>query len=150
MRRKEKEIQAPREIAAVLEEADVLRIAFCDGDQPYIVPVSFGFEEGTIWFHSGFEGRKMDLLRKNQKCCFETETGVSLVNRGEPCNWGMHYRSVIGEGIAEIVENPDKKRHGLSLIVRHYGGDPSGIPEKAIEKVAVVRISITNLTGKSG
>jgi len=150
MRRSEKEIRDPEQLAAILQAAEVIRVAFCDGDLPYIVPLSFGYEPGRLYFHSAPEGRKMELLEKNPRCCFETEVGVELVNSGEPCVWGMRYQSVIGEGTARVVTDPREKRRGLALIVRHYSGDPDAIPESALAAVAVVRIDIAAMTGRAG
>ncbi|MEN6611748.1 MAG: pyridoxamine 5'-phosphate oxidase family protein [Methanoregulaceae archaeon] len=150
MRRREKEIRDTAQVEAVLQAAEVLRVAFCDEGQPYLVPVSFGYEPGRLYFHSACEGRKMDILKKNPRCCFETEIGVEAIRTGKPCRWGMRYQSVIGEGTAHIVSDPAEKRRGLALIVRHYSGDPAGIPDAALETVAVVRIAIARMTGKTG
>jgi nitroimidazol reductase NimA-like FMN-containing flavoprotein (pyridoxamine 5'-phosphate oxidase superfamily) len=60
----------------------------------------------------------------------------------------MRYRSVIGYGTARILEDAGEIRHGLACIVAHYGGAPDRIPDKAHEMVAVIRIDITEMTGK--
>ncbi len=71
MRKKEREITDIREIEQVIAGADICRIGFVDGDEPYIVPVSFGYEDNAIYFHSALEGRKVNLIKKNSKVCFE-------------------------------------------------------------------------------
>jgi len=150
MRRSEKEIRDPEQIEAILQAAEVCRVAFSDGEQPYIVPLCFGYETGKLYFHSAPEGRKMEILRKNPRCCFEIEVGVEAVRAELPCSWWMRYQSVIGEGVATPLTDAGEKLHGLGVIVRHYSGDPDAIPEAALGKVAVVRIDIIRMTGKNG
>ena len=125
-------------------------MAFSDEGQPYIVPLCFGYEPGRLYFHSAPEGRKIEILKRNPRCCFEVELGVEAVRAGLPCTWWMRYQSVIGEGVATLIADPREKRHGLGVIVRHYSGDPDRIPDAAPGKVAVVRIDITKMTGKNG
>ena len=56
MRRSDREIKDFDEILKVLEKCDVCRLAFNDGDYPYIVPMSFALEydgsEASLYFHS--------------------------------------------------------------------------------------------------
>ncbi len=58
MRRDDREITDLLEIESILYHAIVCRIGLTDGNEPYVVPVSFGYEEGTIYFHSAPEGKK--------------------------------------------------------------------------------------------
>ena len=48
MRRKDREITDINEIKFLLKTMDTIRIGFNDQPYPYIVPVSYGFEEKTI------------------------------------------------------------------------------------------------------
>jgi nitroimidazol reductase NimA-like FMN-containing flavoprotein (pyridoxamine 5'-phosphate oxidase superfamily) len=46
-------------------------------DYPYIVPLSFGFEESDgvvcIYFHGAKEGFKQELIAKNNRVCIEAD-----------------------------------------------------------------------------
>lgn len=104
MRRQDKEIKDREAIEAVIRRARVCRIAMCDGDVPYVVPMSFGYRDGCVWLHCAAEGRKIDILRVNDRVCFEVDLDHAT-NRGEEsCGWNLRYRSVIGFGRARIVE----------------------------------------------
>ncbi|MDY0040262.1 MAG: pyridoxamine 5'-phosphate oxidase family protein, partial [Desulforhabdus sp.] len=105
MRRKDKQIDDPTELEAVIRNAIVCRIGFSGNDVPYIVPVNFGYRENRLYFHSAPEGRKIDILRQNNQVCFEMETDVEVVRADSPCNWSTKYRSVIGHGKATFVED---------------------------------------------
>ena len=109
MRRADKEIKDRSEIEAVLREAKVCRIAMCRGDEPYVVPVVFGYEEGAIYFHSATEGKKLDMLKANPRVCFEVDVDVEVVVGKVPCASGVKYRSVIGWGRAEFIEDEEEK-----------------------------------------
>jgi nitroimidazol reductase NimA-like FMN-containing flavoprotein (pyridoxamine 5'-phosphate oxidase superfamily) len=148
MRRSDRGITDRREIEAILQEATVCRVGITDGNGPYIVPLSFGYDNGALWIHSANEGRKIDMLRKDPRCCFEVDICDRLVRGDSPCSWGMRYRSVIGYGRAVFVDNREEKRCGLNFIMQHYGGGTHEFSENDLRTVTVIRIDIESMTGK--
>ena len=166
MRRKDREITDRAEIEAILNEARVCRIGLADGGEPYIVPLCFGYEEGAVYLHSApeaskilsgyspveslaeFDGKKITMIRKNPRCCIEVDCCDQVIMGDKPCSWGMRYRSVIGYGRAEILNNAEEKRHGLTCIMRHYGGGTHEFSEQDLGSVTVIRITIESMTGK--
>lgn len=58
MRRKDREITDRAEIESILNEAMVCRIGLADGGDPYVVPLSFGYEDGSVSIHSAPEASK--------------------------------------------------------------------------------------------
>jgi uncharacterized protein len=148
MRRKDREITDPAEIGEIIREAQVCRIALTDGCGPYIVPMSFGYEDGTIYLHSATEGKKITMIRSNPRCCFEVDQCDGIVKGKIACSWGMRYRSVIGFGRATILSDPGEKKHGLNCIMRQYQGDTHEFSDEDIRNVAVIRIAIESMTGK--
>jgi nitroimidazol reductase NimA-like FMN-containing flavoprotein (pyridoxamine 5'-phosphate oxidase superfamily) len=97
---------------------------------------------------SGSGGKKITMIRKNPRCCFEVDICDRIVRADRPCSWGMRYRSVIGFGRADILEDPEEKRHGLNRIMLHYGGETFEFPERDLVSVTVIRIAIESMTGK--
>ena len=67
MRRKEKEIVEKSEIEAVISKASVCRLGMAEEGMPYVVPLCFGYENNTLYFHSAKEGKKVDILKKNNR-----------------------------------------------------------------------------------
>lgn len=124
------------------------RIALADGGAPYVVPVNFGYQDGCLYFHSDREGKKMDILRRNSRVCFEVDIDQELVRRKTACQWGMRYRSVIGFGRAFFVEGREEKRAALDIIMQHYSDGPFQYDEKQVDEVAIVRVEIDSMTGK--
>ncbi len=153
MRRKDKEIVDPGIFREMLRAAKVCRLAMCSlQGEPYMVPLCPGYseEEHSLYFHGSAGGHKHGLLRENPRVCFEIEEGVSLVENEDPCEWGMHYRTLVGFGRAEFLESPEEKQRGLNIIVRHYTGKPSEhtFPEPMLRRLALFRVFIESLTGR--
>lgn len=148
MRRQHKEIADKEAVEAIIRRATVCRVAFSENDIPYIVPLSFGYRDDCLYFHSATEGKKIDIIKINNNVCFEMDIEHQLVESESPCNWGMKYYSVVGFGKAFFVEDADEKRRALDIIVDHYAGRSYEYPENTINRVAVVRIEIDSMTGK--
>ena len=148
MRRKDKAIVELAEIEEILRKALVCRLGLTDGNRPYIVPLSFGFQNNNLYFHSAPEGKKIEMLRKNSKVCFEFDLDHQLVADEEACKWGMKYRSVIGFGKASIIEDIREKREGLNAILEHYSGRTFDYPEAAVNGTLVIKVEIESVTGK--
>ncbi len=148
MRRKDKEIEDKSAIEEILRQAAVCRIAMCDGDEPYVVPMSFGYEDDCLHLHSASEGKKIDILNHNPIVCFELDIGQELVGNENPCKTSLKYRSVIGYGKAVFVEDREEKKRSLDAIMRHYSGETYDYQEKSLNEVAIIRIRIESMTGK--
>ena len=137
-----------KDIESTILKAKVCRLGMVDGDQPYVVPLSFGYHENTLYFHTGRRGRKMAILKKNNRVCFEMEVGLEIVPADNPCKWNMRYKSVVGFGRAVILENPAEKIKALDVIVKHYGGALTSYDEKRVNGLAVIKVAIDSVTGK--
>ena len=150
MRRKEKEIKEMGVIEEIIKQSQVCRLAMVDQDKPYVVPMSFGYDGPHIYFHSALEGRKIAVLKKNPQVCFEFDDVIKVMKNKEACEWGMAFKSVIGEGKAVFLEDMAEKTHGLGVIMAQYSKRVFEFPKESIEKTAVIKVVITQITGKQG
>jgi len=149
MRKKEKEITDINEIERIIKRAVCCRIGLVDGEEPYVVPVSFGYERNALYFHGALEGRKVELIKKSNQICFEVDTNVEVKKSEKPCSWTMKYRSVMGVGRAYFLESDEEKIHGLTVIMRQYTeGDDFSFPKATLDRTLVVRVDIRSITGK--
>jgi len=148
MRRKDREITDPAEMAAILESAPVCRLALTDGNEPYVVPLCFGFDGRAIYIHSALEGKKIEILKQNPRCCVEVDSTEGPIPDDNPCSWEMQYRSVICTGTALFVDEPGEKCRALNCILAHYGGKEHEFSEKELGRVCVIRIDIGEMTAK--
>lgn len=148
MRRKDKQMVAMPDIEAVIRAAPVCYLGLCDGAGPYVVPLSFGYESGRIYFHSAGQGRKLDLIRRNPRVGFAFAVDVAPVAGNDPCAWTMRYRSAAGQGLAVIVVDATEKAHALDLITARYGAAAGGYDPRRLAATTVIRVDIVTLTGK--
>ncbi|CAB5117724.1 Pyridoxamine 5'-phosphate oxidase-related, FMN-binding [Olavius algarvensis associated proteobacterium Delta 3] len=148
MRRKDKEITDPAVIESIIRQSIVCRLAMCDGDTLYIVPLSFGYQNRALYFHSATEGKKMDILRRNPKVCFEVDLGPAVKKAEQPCRWGMTFRSVIGTGTVHFLESPAEKRRALEILMGHYANARFEIPDSKLDSITVFRVDVKEMTGK--
>lgn len=150
MRRKDRELTSKTDIEAVLKKAFVCHLGLADGDQPYVVPMNYGYEDGHIYLHGASAGRKLDIIRNNNKVCFEMETFQSEIIRSgdQPCDWGTSFRSVIGFGTAELLETSEEKSRALNIILKAHDDRDHTFPDAMLKKTAVIDITISEMTGK--
>jgi nitroimidazol reductase NimA-like FMN-containing flavoprotein (pyridoxamine 5'-phosphate oxidase superfamily) len=148
MRRKDKEIADRNEIESIISNSRVCRLAMVDEAGPYIVPLCFGFRNNTLYFHSAAEGKKLGLLRKNPRVCFELDCDTEVLTREKACDFGMHYKSVIGFGTVVFLEVAAAKREALDIIMNHYAEGAFDYPDASVNRMSVFKVEIDTMTGK--
>ena len=151
MRRQDREVTDLNEIAEIIKNCDVCRVAFFGEDYPYIIPLNFGVtfdgSDFKLYFHAAKEGTKLDLLRKNPKVGFEMDCNHKLVMQDNG-NCTMEYESVCGNGILRIVED-DEKVFGLTVLMKQYHGEnESHFPEHVLKMTEVMELTVKGITGK--
>ena len=148
MRRSEKEITEKTEIESIIRQSMVCRLALSDGQSPYIVPLCFGYSNDTLYFHCAKEGKKLDILRQNNRVCFEFDIGAEAKPGKTACDWGLAYKSVVGFGQVVMVEDAAEKRKALGLITAQYAGKVYKITDGAAKETVVFKVEISSMTGK--
>ena len=149
MRKANQEIKDPEIIEEILKGSEICRIAMVDEDVPYLLPFNYGYSDHTIYIHAAPAGKKIELLKKNNKVCFEIEHTARIIPQETACRWATLYRSVVGYGEVEIVEDFEGTRQGLEIIMAHYGApDPIFLDPKEIKHAVILKLKIISLTGK--
>lgn len=153
MRRKDREVTDIFEIKEMVELCKTCHVTMIDKDTPYVLPLSFGYEiaDGalTLYFHSAKEGRKLDILRKNNKVCFEMcDEGEPVFATVTPCNSGYFYSCVHGFGEVEFIEQPQEKSRALSLIMQRQAGLKIDFTAEQASAVCVYKIVSRDFTAK--
>jgi len=149
MRRKDREIQDPQELLAILGRHDIARVAFCDDGQPYIVPMHFGSTGTVLYFHCAAEGRKLEILLRNDRVAFEVDGAYRLLPGDEACGWSATFESLVGQGRMSVVTDPDERSYGMDSIMSHYGHNGKPLYDPAVfERTVILRLQVENMTGK--
>lgn len=153
MRRADKEVTDRQGREEILKACKTCHLGMVDDGIPYVVPLSYGYElreDGTLelYFHSAGEGRKIDILRKNNQVCFEMSQEGEAIHADTPCDYGYYYYSLIGNGRVCFVEDVQEKCKALSCIFYHQMGQNVEIQEKQASAVCIFKIVSKDYTGK--
>ncbi len=149
MRCNDREITGRKDIDGIIRHCRVCHLAMCDEGQPYVVPLSFGYDGCFLYFHTAREGRKIDIIKRNNRVCFEFDILHDIITSEQACNWGAKYESVIGSGTAEILDTLEAKNDALEWIMRQYGSGTWDFTEKMLNKTLVIRVQIIEISGKA-
>jgi len=153
MRRKDREITDPKRIDEIIKACDCCRLGLADGDEAYIVPLSFGYlntcEKRVFYFHSAKEGRKIEMIKKQGRAGFELDTNHALNTEETACEYSYRFQSVIGSGIASITTDEAEKTQAMRLIMEHYTGRVNWkFDEKTLNMAAIIKLEVISLSCK--
>ena len=139
------------EMFQVIEKCKVCYVSMVDqNNMPYVVPFNFGFRDGFIYLHSSQNGKKMDILRKNNNVCiaFSTDHQLKYQNEAVGCSYAMRFRSVLAYGQIEFIEEPKDKIEAMNIVMRNYTDREFTFNAPAIREVCAYRVVISEMTGK--
>lgn len=105
--------------------------------------------ELTLYFHSAREGRKAEAFSQGADVAIEMDIDLGNITGGFACAYSRAYRSIMGTGRVEPVEDPAEKLRGLTLLMEHSApGAPCEFSPESLERTAVFRIAVREFTGK--
>lgn len=150
-RRKDREITDFEEIIGIIKKCDVCRIALNDVDFPYIVPLNFGLdvqgEQVFLYFHAAQEGKKLELIARDNRAAFEMDCDHSFILYGERMSCTMGYASVMGRGTIDILPE-EEKYAALKILMRQYHAEDFRFRTDMIKDTTVLRMTVTDMVGK--
>ncbi len=151
MRRKDREIKDFNEIIEIIRKCDVCRIALHDGDFPYIVPLNFGLDvqgqQVFFYFHAAAEGKKLDLIAKDNRASFEMDCDHHFILYEERMSCTMGYASVMGHGTIEIVPE-EEKYNALKILMRQYHAEDFAFHTDMMKVTTVMKMTVIDMVGK--
>lgn len=149
MRKINQEIKDTAIIEEILSTSIICRIAMTDGNRPYLLPFNYGYKDRCIYIHSALKGKKLDVLRQNNSVCFEIEHKSEIIKDELACKWTTLYRSVVGYGTIEIIEDFNKKIQGLTIIMTQHGASEiTDFNPQHVDRMVILKLTISKLTGK--
>jgi len=153
MLRSEKEITDPAIIERILKNGRYATIALCDGDDPYVITLSYGYTptEKALYFHTAKKGRKLDIIAKNPRAC-----ATVIEDRGYLQGKCDHsYSSVVIHGSIRSVTDEAEKIRALGMMIDHLESDPAPVKARLlakrtrIEEAGILRLDIEEVHGRS-
>lgn len=150
--RREKLITDIDKVLEILDKSKIVHLGMVDGDEPYVVPMNYGYtyedEKFTIWLHGATTGRKFDIIRKNPKVFFEMECDLMPFDGDVACRYGISYSSLMGKGIATIVEDSEEKQMALSILMKTQVNKDFQFNEKLASVVGIIKVEVLDFTAK--
>jgi len=148
MRRHEKEITAQGELEQILWQGRICHLAIPDAPLPYLVPLNYGYQEGTLYFHSAPQGRKIELLEKYLRARFSVTIDYGIIEAERACSWGARFTSVMGYGRIEFIEDPPAKQAALHILMAQYTDQTFNFEEAQVDATRIFKLAIESMSGK--
>ena len=152
MTRRELQITDPNRIRAILDTAKVLRLGLAVDNEPYVVPMNYGYvledEKLTLYLHSAVQGKKLDMIRANPRVFFELDCDWAPFEGEKPCQYGLSYSSVMGRGEARLVEDVQEKMAAMTALMKAQTGKDFSFNERLVSIVTVIRVDVAEYTAK--
>jgi len=150
VRRSEKEFKDKESKAKVLKFQNYITLAMVDDGAPYLVPLSYAYDEekDRVYIHMAGEGRKLSVLKKNPNVW-----GMAMQDHGYHEKECSHlYASVMFKGEVVFMEDGDEKRHAFRLMADQLESDPEArerfATSSAIPGTVVAYIDMGDWSGK--
>ena len=149
---RERMVTDREKIKEILDRSKVVHLGMVDGDEPYIVPMNYGYtledDKLTLWLHCAKRGRKLDIIRANPKVFIEMECDLKPFDGDIACRYGLSYSSVMGRGTAEIVEDVEVKKAALTYLMKTQTGKDFEFEDKMAAIVSIIKVDVSEYTAK--
>lgn len=154
MRRNDREITDKEAIELFIAEEQILRIAFYDHGDIYILPVNYGYlcenDKYSFYFHGAKAGRKYELSKSEPKVGFEIDGKYKLLESETACDFSAAFQSVIGTGTLHLVDEKEEKKLGLNTIMKQTTKHANwNYQNGMLEAVAVFRLDVDKMSCKA-
>ena len=154
MRRSDREITDVKLIEAFIAKEQIMRIAFYDNGEIYIVPVNYGYTNDSgqfaFYFHGAKAGRKYELSKESPNIGFEIDGNYELLEADIACDFSARFQSVVGTGKITIVEEREEKLKGLNALMKQTSGKTEWqYSEEMMNAVAIYRVDVNEISCKA-
>ena len=131
------------ECTSLLSEARYGRLALSKDNQPYVVPMSYVYQDGRIYLHSRGKGKKVEYATKNPRVCFQ----VDVLEK-------ERWSSVVALGISRLSESVEAKQKMFDAFTKKGQGGHGckKFSREELERMpmTVWEIDIQEMTGREG
>ncbi|MDR0371340.1 MAG: pyridoxamine 5'-phosphate oxidase family protein [Prevotellaceae bacterium] len=136
----------------IIRRCDVCFLGLNDSDGfPYVIPMSFGFDDDKIILHSGPEGKHLRLIAKDNRASvvFCTARVLKYQHPDVACSYSQTSQSVVCKGTIDFVETLDEKERYLNILMRQYSDRQFKYSTPALKNVTVWLFHIKEMSAKS-
>ena len=149
MRRKRQQLTEAECIKILKKNTSGVLAVLGDDGYPYAVPLSYVYDNGSVYFHCAKNGHKHDAIKTCDKVSFCVIDQDLVV----PQEYTTYFRSVILFGRASFLVDEDEIRSSIEkLAIKYHPDDNKDNRDSAIEKeykaLCMVIIQIEHMSGK--
>jgi len=157
-RHPERALALPEEAEAILAEALVAHVGIVQDGQPYVLPMTFLYRDGSGYSRGAPGSRTIKTLAGGAPACIEVTLVDGLIASKSAETHSVNYRSVILFGRGELVRDKERRRELLETMIGRYfpgraaGADYAPITEQEDKatRLVEVRIEAMSAKGRSG
>ena len=129
-------------------------MGLANDNESYVVPLNFAFElvggKALFYFHSAKEGKKITMIKNNNKCSFVLYNDLGVVLRKERNDATNYYRCVMGRGTIQEISDLWNKRQAAEKLGLKYGYDTElDISDEALNNTYFAKIIVEEMTAKA-
>lgn len=148
LQRKNKELSLDECKSILKEEKRGVLSVIGDGGYPYGMPMNHYYaEDGSIYFHCGKKGHRLDSLKNSDKVSFCVyDKGVKTES-----DWALTVKSVIVFGKTEIIDNADIIADISEKLSRKFTDDEAYIKNEIecfAHETLILRLTPEHICGK--
>ena len=132
-------VLSENEAREVIQSGKIGRLGCIDKDEPYVVPINYIVDDGSIYSHS-LPGKKIDVLRANPRACLQVDRIVD----------DFQWRSAIAFGRFEEIRLSQDRRAILERLLARFPnltpvestiGQDAGTADSVVFRIMIDRIT---------
>lgn len=138
-------------LEAILKDNFIAHVAFVDDDHPYCIPMVYATTKDHLILHGALASRALKIIGNGAAVCATITLVDGIVLARSAFNHSVNYRSVcvFGRGsFAALEEKATLLKAVTEQVVPGRWQQCRQPNEREIAQTAVVKIPLTNLTGK--
>lgn len=118
--------------------------------KPYVIPMNFCRRGDFLYLHSGHEGSKLDMLKRDNRVCitFCTEGELVCQHPSMACSYSVRAQSVLCHGVVTFVKGRDQKREIMLHFMHHYTTNEVQFSDAAIDNLLLWEVKIAELSAR--
>jgi len=151
-RKPERGDHRPETVYSIIDEALVAHVGFVAGDQPFVIPMTYGRDGARLFLHGAVANRMLRALDRGARTCATFTLLDALVVSRSHFHHSMNYRCAVVVGTARRLRDPDERAHALRCIVDHVipgRSDEARPPTDAeLRQTAVLELPIEAASAK--
>lgn len=140
-------------IEEIMQQCNECFIGIIDKNgAPYVLPMCFGYEDGTIYLHSAPEGFLVESVEKNPAICVTFSTPSTLIYQHPKvaCSYRLKAGSVVCRGKVVMVDDEDleEKTRILDIVMKQYSDQSFTYADPALRNVKVWKVPVDDISCK--